>query len=230
MGKSLYDHCVETGQKELLRQWHPEKNGDLTPDQVPAGTLQKVWWRCGKGHEWQARIAARAGNDDGCPVCAGKVIIPGENDLASAFPDFAAQWHPEKNGDWTPQKVSPYSNRKAWWQCERGHVYASVISSRTKGKGCPYCKGVKVLAGFNDLATLEPEVAEQWHPTLNGELTPEMVTIGSHRKVWWQCPLGHEWKALIYSRTGRQRAGCPVCAGRVSEKKQERYRSMMEDL
>ena len=47
---------------------------------------------------------------------------------------------------------------------------------------------------------------------LNGALTPEMVTAGSHKKVWWQCPYGHVWKAVIYARTGAQQSGCPVCA------------------
>lgn len=62
-----------------------------------------------------------------------------------------------------------------------------------------------VQKGFNDLAAKAPDVAAQWHPTLNGNLTPEMVTPGSHRRVWWQCPLGHTWKAFVYSRTGAQR-------------------------
>ena len=94
------------------------------------------------------------------------------------------------------------------------------------GSGCPYCAGKKVLKGFNDLATLEPKVAESWHPTLNGRLTPETVTVGSRRKVWWQCPEGHVWKAVVYSRAGRQRAGCPVCAGRVKEDFQARYATL----
>ena len=84
-----------------------------------------------------------------------------------------------------------------------------------RGSGCPYCAGRLVLAGFNDLASLEPKVARQWHPTLNGGLTPEQVTAGSRRSVWWQCPEGHVWKARVHSRTGKQRYGCPVCAGRV---------------
>ena len=72
----------------------------------------------------------------------------------------------------------------------------------------------KVLAGFNDLATVEPRIAAEWHPTLNGALTPEMVTVGSTKKVWWECPLGHVWKAAIYPRTGAKKCGCPVCAGK----------------
>ena len=97
----------------------------------------------------------------------------------------------------------PASNRKAWWKCPLGHSYSAVISSRAlRGSDCPYCAGSKALAGFNDLAAKAPDVAAQWHPTLNGNLTPEMVTPGSHRRVWWQCPLGHTWKAFVYSRTG----------------------------
>ena len=91
------------------------------------------------------------------------------------------------------------------------------------GSGCPYCGGRRVLAGFNDLATQAPEVAAQWHPTLNGNLTPSMVTAGSHRKAWWLCPLGHVWKAAVYSRTGKQKCGCPVCAGKVRAGRQYRY-------
>lgn len=89
--------------------------------------------------------------------------------------------------------------------------------------GCPYCAGRKVLPGFNDLATLAPDVAQQWHPTLNGALTPQMVTAGSHRKVWWECEQGHVWKAVIYPRTGLKKCGCPVCAGRTGAKRWEHY-------
>ena len=220
------DNDLASAYPELARQWHPTRNGALRPEDVAAGTRRKVWWRCEKGHEWQATVASRA-DGAGCPVCAGKKIIPGENDLASSFPDAAAQWHPNKNGALTADSVSPYSNRKVWWMCALGHEYAAAVASRTmRGSGCPYCTGRKVLAGFNDLAALEPRVAAQWHPTLNGALTPKMVTAGSHRKVWWQCPEGHVWKAVIYSRAGPKKCGCPVCAGKVREQKQDRYRSM----
>ena len=149
-------------------------------------------------------------------MCAGKVVIPGENDLATLYPEVAEQWDGEKNGTLTAKEVSPYSNRKAWWRCREGHSWQAAIAARTKRKtGCPYCTGRKVLAGYNDLATAEPFVAMQWHPTLNAPLTPEQVSAGSRRQVWWQCSLGHVWKARVHSRTGKQRSGCPVCAGRA---------------
>lgn len=210
----------------LAAQWNPTRNGALTPEQLGAGTRKKVWWQCEKGHQWQASVASRAAGA-GCPVCAGKRVIPGENDLATHFPDIAAQWHPEKNEGLLPSQVSPSSNRKVWWRCQLGHEYTAVIAARTThSSGCPYCAGRKALAGFNDLATLEPEVAAQWHPRLNGALTPEQVTVGAHRKVWWECPCGHIWKAVVYSRAGPQKSGCPVCAGRLSPERIRRYQAM----
>ena len=126
------------------------------------------------------------------------------------------QWHPDLNGELTPQTVTPYSNRRVWWLCERGHTYQATVAHRTREKsGCPYCSGKKALPGYNDLATLYPQIADEWHPDLNGELTPQAVTPGSHRAVWWRCADGHEWKARIDSRTGKKKPGCPVCAGKT---------------
>lgn len=220
---AIGENDLATTHPELARQWDGDKNGALTPVQVLSGSCKKVWWRCEKGHSWQAAISSRA-RGSGCPVCAGKTVVPDENDLASAFPDIAAQWHPTKNGKLTPQACTPASNRRVWWICPLGHEYQAAIGARSvNGSDCPYCAGKKVLKGFNDLATLEPKVAAQWHPTLNGNLTPEMVTVGSARKVWWQCAEGHVWKALIYSRTGAGKCGCPACAGKVKKSRQVRY-------
>ena len=191
----------------LAKQWDAEKDGRLTPRNVLPGTEKKVWWRCERGHSWRAAVSSRTRAGSGCPYCAGKQVLPGFNDLASQRPELAAQWDREKNRALTPQQVTITSNRKVWWRCEKGHSYPAVIASRTNGSGCPYCTGKKVLAGFNDLATLEPKIAAEWHPTLNGALTPQMVSTGSRKKVWWECPLGHVWKAAIYPRTGAKKCG-----------------------
>ena len=200
---------------ELAQEWDRQKNGTLTPESAIPGSSRRVWWRCKAGHSWFVSISSRAYRNSGCPVCTGKLVLPGFNDLASQNPVLAAQWDAERNGTLTPQQVTLTSNRKAWWICEKGHSFQAVIASRANGTGCPYCTNKKVLAGFNDLATVEPRIAAEWHPTLNGSLTPEMVTAGSRKKVWWECPLGHVWKAAIYSRTGKKKCGCPVCAGKA---------------
>lgn len=218
------NRSVLTGENDLATT-HPALAGEwasenrLTPEEVTAGTNKKVWWACEKGHQWQAAVSSRV-RGAGCPVCAGKVVVAGENDLQSQYPAIAAQWHREKNGTLTPEACSPASNRRVWWRCDRGHDYQAAVGARTvNGSDCPYCAGRKVLPGFNDLETLEPVVAAQWHPALNGTLTPQDVTTGSRRKVWWECGQGHAWKAVVYSRTGAKKSGCPVCAGRVKARK-----------
>ena len=169
-------------------------------------------------------ISSRA-QGSGCPVCAGKKIIPGENDLASQYPAIAKEWHPTKNGTLTPDHIAPASNRKVWWICDKGHEHQAVVSTRTqRNGGCPYCANKRVLPGFNDLATKYPEIAAQWHPTMNGSLTPDHVLPGSRKKVWWQCRSGHVWQAVVYSRTGNQLSGCPVCSGYAVGKRRERYK------
>lgn len=229
MGESLSRWCLRTGQDALLAQWDTAHNGGRTPADVTWGSREAVWWRCAHGHTWQAQVHSRT-HGSGCPVCAGRKVLAGENDLGSRFPEIAAQWHPERNEGLTPQQVSAYANRKVWWRCPAGHDYAALVSSRTRnGSGCPYCAGRKVLAGFNDLAARAPAIAAQWHPTLNGSLTPEDVTVGSRKKVWWQCGLGHSWKAVVYARTGGKKCGCPVCAGVAGGRRTGRYQ-VWQDL
>src|SRR5690606_26057192 len=129
------------------------------------------------------------------------------NDLATLRPDLAAQWHSTKNGDLLPSQVSVRSSaNNVWWQCERGHDWQATPANRGGGKNCPVCSGQRVLAGFNDFASAYPELATEWHPTKNGDLTPSDVTRSSSAKVWWQCAKGHEWETWVYTRSGG--SGC----------------------
>jgi len=224
------ENDLATLKPELAAQWHPTKNGMLTPREVGAGSYIRAWWRCDKGHEWRATIASRASSGCGCPVCNGDAVIPGENDLATMAPTLAAEWHPTKNGDLTPEQVRAQSNRTVWWRCEKGHEWKTTVNARMQsGSGCPYCSNKKVLAGFNDLATLEPKIAAQWDTELNGALTPQMVSRGSKKKVWWHCSEGHVWRARIDSRAGPQKTGCPVCAGFVGKKRLEKMRQLEDE-
>ena len=217
---------VTTKQGGLLKQfplltaeWDVEKNASLTPQDVTTGSHKLIWWRCPKGHSWRAAVYSRTTLGASCPVCTGRQALAGENDLATLYPDIAAQWDGMKNGALRPNNVTAGSNRRVWWRCEKGHSYRAVIAQRVqRGDGCPYCANRKVLLGFNDLATVQPLVAKQWHESLNGALTPEMVTAGSHKKAWWICSYGHVRKATIYSRAGVQQCGCPVCAGKTRRK------------
>ena len=117
-----------------------------------------------------------------------------------------SEWHPTKNGNLTPYEVSPYSHLKVWWKCSKGHEWGASIYGRVIDCGCPYCSNKKILIDYNDLQTTNPELASEWHPMKNGDLTPTGVIIGSHNKVWWKCKKGHEWNAGV----SRRKRGGPI--------------------
>lgn len=214
---------IVTTHPALAREWHPTKNGVVAAEDVSPGSNKPVWWQCGEGHEWRTAVSNRAGSGNGCAVCSGRVAAAGVNDLLTLRPDLAAEWHPTKN-DRGPDSVRPGAGYRAWWLGACGHEWDAQICSRTgsSNPGCPYCSPApkRVLAGFNDLASQRPEIASQWHPFRNGPLSPEHVSVGTDKAVWWACEDGHEWVAFVYSRTGAQPSGCPTCrpAWSVAEK------------
>jgi hypothetical protein len=148
--------------------------------------------------------------------------------LSVMRPDIAAQWHPTLNGELKPDQVTTGMQRKVWWLCEKGHEWSAEVASRTRGRGCPYCAKQKTLTGVNDLATLRPDVASQWHPMLNDGLKSSQVTVGSNRKVWWLCERGHEWNATVADRT--QGHGCPYCAGKKTLKEYNDLATLRPDI
>ena len=113
----------------LAAQWHPTKNGNLTPDQLVAGSNKKVWWICPKSfdHEWEAQLSKRTRRGDGCPFCGGKKPSV-TNSLAGRYPELAREWHPAKNGTLTPDKVVAGSHTKAWWLCSHDSEHDSPSS------------------------------------------------------------------------------------------------------
>lgn len=203
--------CKQNGREDLLSEWHFAKNGDKKPSDYLPASNKTVWWVCCKGHEWQAKIENRMILGRNCPYCYGRRPIVGENDLQTVFPELAKEWHPTKNGELKPSDVKQNTGKKVWWKCEFGHEWQAVIESRSKGVGCPFCSNKKVLKGYNDLATTNPKLAEEWNFEKNSELTPNDVVSGSQKKVWWKCEYGHEWKTAIINRTNG--SGCPYCNG-----------------
>ena len=341
-GRKVFEgyNDLQTVDPTLAKEWNYEKNNGLTPTNVTPSSNKKVWWKCSKGHEWQATINSR--NDGcGCPVCSSgrktsfpeyaivyylkkygleaihtykekgyelDIFIPSkniaieydgylwhknrtkqdleknqkclndgiklyrireglhllndsssdyvvhktqkdlsfvlkkvlseiigmsilvdlnrdviaienlrelaekENSLLFSNPEVAKEWNHEMNGNLKPEHFASNSNRKVWWKCSKGHEWQAKISHRNGGSGCPYCAGQKSLKGYNDLQTANPILAKEWNYEKNGETTPNMVTIGSTKKVWWKCSKGHEWQASINNRNkGR---GCPFCSNK----------------
>ena len=202
----------------LAKEWNYEKNGNLKPENFLANSNKKVWWKCSKGHEWQATINSR-NKGNGCTYCSGRYAVKGENDLQTVNPTLAKEWNYEKNNELTPMDVMPNSNKKVWWKCGEGHEWQATIVDRNSGKGCPYCSCRYAVKGKNDLQTVNPALAKEWNYEKNNELTPMDVLPNSSKKVWWKCGNGHEWQAIIANRN--KGSGCPICAKEKRKKKIE---------
>lgn len=100
-------------------------------------------------------------------------VQPGINDIKTLYPGLCKEWHPTKNGTLKPEEVAAKSHKMIWWQCARGHEWETIVSNRTgQGRGCPYCAGQKPIVGENDLATVNPELAQEWNYEKNQGLTP----------------------------------------------------------
>ncbi len=212
--KVCNDNCLATINPELTKEWHPTKNGKLTPNDFTKGSTYKAWWKCKKNHQWQDTIGSRS-NGSKCPYCYGHKVCK-DNCLATINPELAKEWHSTKNKELTPNDVIINSSKKVWWICKKHHEWYAKISNRSnKGCKCPFCSGVYVCKD-NNLAIVNPKLAKEWHPTKNGKLTPNDFTSGSAYKVWWKCKKGHEWEAIISSRS--RGARCPYCSGHYASK------------
>ena len=350
---------------DVAKEWHPTLNGNLKPTDVRPKSGKLVWWRCSKGHEWQARICHRTYDRCRCPQCSGKLVIKGENDLQTTHPEIAKEWHPTKNGDLKPTDVRHGSSKRVWWKCSRGHEWKAMIHYRTYGNsGCPYCvangtsygeqfiywsfkqlypdntvnrfktsnkveydiyipsirlaieysgefwhsnsidkdihkkqlaekSNVRFIDIIEDIKLVDmivehnhfeynsrnnqddslicivtaiiqqyghsaseidfdlvkqqateyskgkieyeksleythPNIAKEWHPTLNGDLKPTDITHGSNKKVWWKCSVcGHEWQAIVVHRVDGR--GCKKCKERLKSSNGKVYETS-EDL
>lgn len=195
--------------KVLVSEWNYNKNGEILPQDFSCGSNKKVWWICVKGHEWESSINNRT-NGRSCPYCTNRRVLLGYNDLQTVSPELVTQWDFEKNGNLIPQMFTKHSGKKVWWLCDKGHSWQASIDNRSKGKGCPICKNKKVLLGFNDLKTVNPDLAGEWDYEKNGTLKPEDIVFGSEKKVWWKCVRGHSWTASCYYRNNG--SGCPYCS------------------
>jgi len=188
----------------------------ITITKIPAGSGKRVWWKCEKGldHRWQTTVASRTTNSSGCPFCSGQRVCS-TNSLRAISPTVSEQWHPIKNKDLTPDLIHAGAHKKVWWKCEvaKDHEWKQSPSVRLHmGTNCPFCSNQKVST-TNSLQNCYPEIAAQWHPTKNGDLSPENTVFGGKKRVWWKCDAAddHEWKAEMYKRTVGNR-GCPCCS------------------
>jgi hypothetical protein len=219
-------NCLATKRPDLAKEWHPTKNGDLTPYDVTCGSHKNVWWLCQKcNYEWQTAICNRNNGSD-CPkhkfekISIANSIPTKDNNLLIMFPDLCKEWNYDKNIK-NPEEYCMGSNKKVWWKCEERHEWEAAINNRCNGNNCPYCNGNKVCID-NCLQTINIKLSKEWNFDKNKDLTPYDVMANSNKKVWWKCNIcNYEWIAVINNRNRGK--GCPKCNESKGESKIKQY-------
>lgn len=149
---------------DIAKEWHPKKNGNLTPESITAYSGKIVWWRLRYYNEttneylnldWPAAVCDRTIRGDGCPYLSGHKVFCGLNDLLTLNKTLANEWNYEKNlglknkkGEdiSTPDKVTVSSNQKVWWKCSKcAYEWQAPVNRRNGQKGgCPQCAREKL--------------------------------------------------------------------------------------
>lgn len=221
VGENDFESWCKDNDSNLLKEWNYEKN-ILKPHEIPRTYKEKMYWKCPKGHVWRATVYNRV-NGTGCPVCNnGNNVKRNRVSLAEWCSEnnsnLLEEWNYEKNKEITPQSVTYGSHTKVWWKCSKGHEWEAQIKSRRYNHGCPFCSGTnkKAIKGVNDLETWcrqndREYILDEWDSLQNGNLTPDTVTWGSHKRLHWKCSKGHTWDAVVKERTKIRANQCPIC-------------------
>jgi len=212
-------NCLAAVYPKFAKEWHPTKNHDLTPETVFFKSTKKIWWKCDNGpdHEWLKSPRNRAKEKTNCLFCDGQKLSV-TNSLKKTYPEIAAQWHTEKNGQLTSADVTYKYRKSVWWKCDNGpdHEWESSVNSRVLHPSCPFCAGNRPSIN-NNLKSKFPEIANEWDYDKNYPKKPEDYTHGSGEIVHWKCSFdpSHLWPARINSRTtSSQMSGCRWCTAR----------------
>ena len=213
---SIDDWCKQNNRLDILSEWDIEKNG-INPSIVLANSKTKYHWVCQKCNNTKlVSPYNRRREKIKCVVCRSKEYIPKgileKNSFASMYPEISKEWHPTKNGMLLPEQMHPYAKKKVFWLCsicKQEHV--DTLAHKSAGRGCPICSNKQICVGYNDLATTHPQLVSEWSKN-NVNLTPQDVTYGSGKKVWWTCPFGHEYLTAVKERTRKNNGtNCPIC-------------------
>ena len=226
--KASVENSVFSVAPELITEWDYDRNGELKPEMIKAGSSISANWIGSKcGYRWTAQSGHRAINHTGCPKCAGLVFEKGVNDLATQNPELLKEWDYELNSaeGLVPTEIQYNSSRKAHWICSKcGHKWVVSIRNRSvDGRGCIKC-GYKDAQKHKNEKKLEargcitnPLLLKEWDYEKNSEigLDPKLLSPGSVKSAYWICSTcGYKWKAPIARRSNG--AGCRKCADKAN--------------
>ena len=214
--KASPDTSLAATHQLLSAEWDFLKNGDITPEDVLAGSGVKRHWVCAAmGHSYETSPNARTTSGVGCGYCAN-LLVDETNSLRATHPHIAAEVNEALSGGRTAGNVVAGSEYTMTFTCALGHDWETTPANRARGSQCLVCTH-QVVHPSTCLATVAPDVAALWHETLNGDLTPWDVFPGSSDKAWWKCVNGCDYDGVIAKRV--EGVGCRYCSNRAVSKK-----------
>jgi len=239
--KKCYHGSLAFNYPDIANQWHPNKNyrkdaiegeyfpgNQISPSEISRGSSDEYWWLCKTSncnesceHTWYTRISVRTKQGSGCPFCSGRQVCV-HNSIVHTHPHVAKLFHPTKN-DVSIETLAPNSSIRPFWlcpnTCEYGcpHEWKTSVHHVTTDTACPCCSGQKHCI-HDKIPFTHPDLLSEWHPTKNGELSPNDISAHSHNNIWWQClkNKNHIWKTQIGVRAIG--CGCPFCKNKTEAK------------
>lgn len=188
---------LATRYPKLAVEFHAEANG-VTADRALAGTSRSYFWKCPEyGHSWKDSISHRINDGVKCPVCAGRRVVEGANDVYTQYPGVLEWWDDAKNRDPIAvlKKYSIGTHKKFWWRCSHGHSFYGIPRNRVSN-GCDTCVGRGFSRKEKDLFR---EVKKAYPNAKSGRwLTVDGLTYTKYRKVPYDIVLEDEKVAIEY--------------------------------
>lgn len=213
--RNLKDNAMLKINTYLWTEWDFEKNDELDLNiwDLTKSSGKIAFWICPKCKSSFDTTINQRRKGQKCPYCCGR-RVNNTNSLASINPEIASEWVKADSMELTPHEVTCGSKYKVHWRCTLGHEWIASIERRTRGDGCPYCKGGTnlVLKGYNDMWTTNPELAKMLVDPDDGYRY--MQTSG--KKVNWRCPDCESTMSKKISDVKWQGLYCPVCSDGVS--------------
>lgn len=210
------DNSMLRARPYLFELWDFDKNKEIDIYEVSRGSDKLAWWTCNvcnENYEYRIELINRG---RGCPYCSGKRVA-NSNCLATLRPDIINYWSVKNKI--TPYDVTCGSSKKVWWYCGVcDDEYPMVVNKKTSGRGCSICSGYYTTRK-NSFGGLFPDIATQWHPSKNGELTPYDVSRRSGKKVWWKCSeCNFDYQMTVDKRSSMDSNSnyCTVCSSGLS--------------
>ncbi len=219
MGRNIKEECFAAVYPEYVALW--SSDNERTPYDTFYTSNLWIHWDCQNcGNVYSAEMQAMISGEAECPYCRGIRLDSRTNSLKVTYPDIARRW--SDNNIIGADMVLPTSGNSFRWICDTCHgEYSALVKDVVAGiDECPYCKGTKVLKGFNSFGDRHPDLIKEMDEIANYLLpyTEFDVMDKSTKKFWWTCTKNPRHKYPMSPNTRlmfqkRNREPCLYCRG-----------------